>query len=144
VTLTPAQLRALLPAGCPAFFCDDGYDVPAAGWLLEEFYPWFWQMRTALGLRAYARKNDCDNFARAAASAAQDCHALTPSAPGGLGGAQALAVGEFWYQRAAGEGAHAICVQVTPGGSLSFFEPQSGRSLALTPEEIKSCYFVRF
>lgn len=138
---SPAQLRALLPAGCQSFFADDEYAEPTQEWITGKFYPWFWQMRTALGLRAYDRRNDCDNFARAAAQAAEDCHALTPATSDGAR-ASALAVGEFWYTKDAG-GAHAICC-ASIGGALIFFEPQNGDILKLSAKEISTCFFARF
>lgn len=140
--LTAQQIRVLFPVGTPIFTADLTYAVPTRAWLFSVFYPWFWQMRTALSLQAYARRNDCDNFARAVASAAQDCQALTPdAAPGAPSDADALAVGEFWYRRTAGD-LHAICFAVVEAG-LVFFEPQNGNELTLTREEIASCTFAR-
>lgn len=134
--LTAEQLRQLVPG---AFCPDQNYAVPTSAWLLKEFYPWFWQMRTALGLRVYSRRNDCDNYARAAAQAAEDCHSLTAGGPD----AEGLAVGEFWYRKDSGEG-HAICVAIVDDGRRIFFEPQSGDELKLTSKEFASCYFARF
>jgi len=134
--LTATELRERVPG---AVCADQDYAVPTSAWLLKEFYPWFWQMRTAMGLRVYSRKNDCDNYARAAAQAAEDCHSLTAGGPV----AEGLSVGEFFYRKDSGEG-HAICVAIVDDGRRMFFEPQSGAELQLSNQEIASCYFARF
>ena len=141
--LTAQQIRAFFP-GAPVYVADLDYAAPTRDWIIQKFYPWFWQMRTALGLRAYNRRNDCDNFARAAAQAAEDCHALTAETAAPSAKAEGLAVGEFFYVKGDGSGNHAICVAIVEGNALLFFEPQNGNELKLTSTEIQSCFFIRF
>lgn len=116
---------------------DVSYAKPTLKWLQGPFWDWFQKTRWDLGLSKWTRKNDCDNFARAYAQAAQDCHSLTSE------DSDALAVGEFWYHREKG-GAHAIVVAVTDQPGLTFIEPQNGQILKLTEQEFQSCFFVRF
>lgn len=140
--LTAAQIRSYYPQG--AVFVSDGtFATPTSVWLERVFYPWFWEFRTQLGLRAYSRKNDCDNFARSASSAAQDCHALTNDGASPGEKAEGLAIGEFWYRKTDGE-MHAINTGIFDAGVRRFWEPQTGQFLELTPEEIASCTFVYF
>lgn len=136
--MTSFQLRQLLPLSAPVLFSDATYAKPTIRWLKGEFWDWFQKSRWDLGLSRWTRKNDCDNFARAYAQAAQDCHSLSVG-----NNSDALAVGEFWYHQAKG-GAHAIIIAVTDRPGLTFIEPQTGGELTLTEQEFQSCFFVRF
>lgn len=138
--LTAAQVRSFFQTGY-GVVSDQDFATPTSVWLERQFYPWFWEWRAQMGLKAYSRKNDCDNFARAAAQAAQDCHALTNAGPGAK--AAGVAVGEFWYRKSMGE-MHAVNVGIFDTGGRRFFEPQTGKFLELTPEEIASCVFYYF
>lgn len=134
--MTSNELRSQLPLLAPAYFSDTSYAKPTLRWLTEEFYRWFWERRAELGLRNWARKNDCDNFARAYAQYAQDAHASSVGNDD-----EGLAVGEFWYHSA--NGPHAIVIAFTDEGRV-FIEPQTGRTLILTQTEFNSCFFARF
>lgn len=136
--VTAEQLRSRVPFSAPAIFADANYAVPTLAWLQGPFWDWFQKCRWDLGLKSWARRNDCDNFARAYAQAAADCHALTASGDA----AEGLAVGE-WYYHSPG-GPHAICVAAIEDDALTFVEPQNGQRLTLTPTEISSCFFARF
>lgn len=133
--MTRAELSSFLIVTAP--FADDTYARPTLAWLQGPFWQSFRADRWAKVGR-YTRKNDCDNWARAYAQHAQDCHAASAGNDD-----EALAVGEFFYTRADGLGNHAICVAITERG-LTFIEPQNGAVLELTPAEIASCSFARF
>lgn len=120
------------------YAADATYALVSPKWVEKTFFPWWRSLRFAFGLTSWERKNDCDNFARAAAAAMHDCHALTEE-----GEADAPAAGEVWYITKEGTG-HAINVIITADQGLLFFEPQSGAQKKLTEGEIKSCYYVRF
>jgi len=137
--MTAAEIRAFFPAWSPPFCFDATYAVPTADWILNQFFPVWKAEREAKGLWLYKRKNDCDNFARAYAVAAQDAWALTPTALESEG----VAVGEFCYIRADGRGAHCIVAAICEEG-LVFIEPQTGQRLALTPSEISTCFHAAF
>lgn len=142
--MTADQLRtALFSAGIPPWvqvICtDETYGEPTVGWLRDKFWPWFQQQRFDLGLLKWERKNDCDNFSRAYAQAAADCHALTNGED-----AEGLAVGEFLYIASSSvKGPHAIISAFTDEG-LVYFEPQTGQRLALTPAEQLTAFSIRF
>jgi hypothetical protein len=135
-TISALELRQAVPLGFGGIFSDDSFAIPTKRWLLEDFWVWFYERRLELGLMKWTRNNDCDNFARAYAQYAADCHALTSNQTEGL------AVGEFYYRPASG-GGHAIVIALTDEGVI-FIEPQTGKQLQLTQEEISSCFFVRF
>ena len=134
--MTIFELRIALPLSPPAIFADSTYACPKLQWLTGPFWTWFQKTRSDLGLNNWTRNNDCDNWARAYAQSASDCHALTSDVTEGL------AVGEFYYVQATG-GGHAIVCAFTDMGRV-FIEPQTGKQLQLTPKEIETCSFVRF
>lgn len=134
--MTATELRAEFPAWVQVIFADTEYAKPTLRWLTDKFWPWFQRQRFNLGLNRWTRKNDCDNFARAYAQAAADCHALT-----GGNELEGLAVGEFFYIRKDGV-AHAINVAFTDSGKV-FIEPQTGEVIFLTPIEELSAFHVR-
>ena len=56
-----------------------------------------------------------------------------------------VAIGEFWYKRAQGDG-HSVCSVLSSVGGVDtvlFYEPQLDRFVTLTPDEIKSSHFRR-
>ena len=133
--MTQAEIQSSFAT--PVLFADASYARPTLRWLQGQFWDAFRQDRWAK-VGSYSRKNDCDNWARAFAQLAQDSHAQTRSGSDD----EALAVGEFFYTKASGEG-HAINAAFTDVG-LVFIEPQNGLTLKLTTSEILSCFFVRF
>ncbi len=135
--MTNAELKSKLPLLAPAYFADASYAKPTLAWLQGPFWTWFIAQRQAYGLNTWTRKNDCDNFARAYAQAAQDCHSVSQDPTNQEG----LAVGEFWYHGP--NGPHAIIIAVTDKG-IVYLEPQNNHQLILTPSEISSCFYVRF
>lgn len=132
--MTCAEIQSHFPRH--VFFADDAFARPTLHWLQGAFWDAFQRDRWEK-VGTYTRKNDCDNWARAYAQLAQDCHAATAG-----NDADALAVGEFWYVRDAG-GAHAIACAFVESG-LVWIEPQTGRDLLLSAAEFQSCTFVRF
>lgn len=137
--MTAAELRTQFPPWVPVIVSDATYGKPTVAWLREKFWPWFQKQRFDLGLNKWERRNDCDNFARAYAQSAADCHALTK----GADDAEGLAVGEFYYVGTSHvKGPHAIVVAFTDDGKV-FIEPQTGQRIALTPSEEMSCFSVR-
>lgn len=133
--MTAAELRSQFPAWTPVILSDATYAKPTVRWLREDFWPWFQKMRFNLGLNRWQRKSDCDDFARAYAQAASDCHALT-----GGSAEEGLAVGQFYYIGTTHvKGPHAIIVAFTDEGR-TYWEPQTGQRLALTPTEELSCF----
>ncbi|HEY1109137.1 MAG TPA: hypothetical protein VGE76_10910 [Opitutaceae bacterium] len=124
---------------CRVVAPDEGYAVPTRDWLLGPFWAWFQKDRWARGLTKWERRNDCDNFARAYAQAAQDCHALSNGSD-----QEGVAVGEFFYTQAKGGGHAIVAAFVDSPARLIFIEPQTGREVTLTPEEQASAFFVRF
>lgn len=137
ITAARIQLQFI---GCPHIILpDESYATPTLHWLQGLFWEWFRAARWSHNLDRWTRKNDCDNFARAYAQAAQDCHAGSHGSD-----AEALAVGEYFYQKA-GAGGHAIVAAfVGDPAELVFIEPQSNQLLDLTPAERASAFFVRF
>ena len=140
--MTAAELIAFFPRCWPPPYCyDESYAVPTSHWLFGVFLREWKSARQADGLMGYVRRNDCDNFARSCAVAAQDAWAKTPAAT--PEDAEAVAVGEFCYHRSDGRGAHAIVAAITDDG-LTFVEPQLCERVALTPAEIASAFRISF
>lgn len=139
MTVSASRIRADFPT-CPhVLLADSEFAVPTLRWLQGPFWNWFRLTRWSFNLDRWQRKNDCDNFARAYAQAAQDCHALSPG-----NDSEGLAVGEVFYTKASG-GSHAIIVAyVGEDCARVFIEPQNNEAITLTEDEIKSAYFVRF
>lgn len=140
--MTAAEIRAEIDKLAPwvSLMCYDAdYDRPTTKWLTNSFYTWFKNTRWEGDLSKWTRKNDCDNFARAFCTFAQDAHALS------TGSAEGLAVGEFCYvaNSARVKGPHAIVVAFTELGMI-FIEPQTGEQITLTPEEKQTCFHVVF
>jgi hypothetical protein len=138
--MTQAEITAFLPVWPPPWYYDTGYAVPTSRWLFRDFLPAISLARHRAGKSTYTRRNDCDNFARAFAVAAQDAWA---DSPGVRSDDEALAFGEFCYHRADGRGAHAINVAITDEG-LVFIEPQTAERITLTPAEIATAFRVSF
>lgn len=137
--MTRAELQSACELPFHALFLagDDSYAKPTLNWLLGPFWSWFKGDRALKGLSSWTRRNDCDNFVRAYAQAASDCHATTVGNDD-----EGLSVGEFWYIKASGEG-HAIIIAITDAGRV-FIEPQNGQKIILTDAEIKSCFLAKF
>ncbi len=94
-----------------------------------------------LGIVRWNERFDCNQFAGffcALANAkfyAANFHGDTP--------AQSLALAQYWYRPGAGRFCHAIFLALTDRGPF-FIEPQTGKPVNLTPNEVASRYLVKF
>jgi len=125
----------------PPHFGAASYAVPSLAWLQGEFWKFFKYRLWSENLDRWAVRFECRDFARAYASAALECWALT------IGGTtdDGLAVGEMWYVPSVEKPgvAHALSPVFTENG-LQFIEPQTGQACTLTPDQLSSRYFLRF
>jgi hypothetical protein len=114
---------------------DEDYNCPTREWVQNEFSTAYWNNLKSLGLENYVSEgNDCDDFARLAWAMASVCNARTQPRKG-------ITFGIFCYVTREDVG-HAINVFVTGDGHVRFWEPQTCREVALTPDEISSCFDV--
>lgn len=146
-SMVEPQFMAYFPGqkvGAWAFTPDTAYAVVSSAWL-PGYYQRFRADLHAKDVVGWEGRFDCNKFAAAFCAGAQlefyrdNFHARTP--------AQALAVGEVWYQPErpgrGGAAGHAIVAAITERGVL-FIEPQSGEEVRLTPGELASITFKRF
>lgn len=116
---------------------DRSYAAMTRGFLEKAFSDslkkWVWE----LGIRYRQDCEDCDDFARFAASVAQLWNAKSENK------GHALAFGEFWYVKDGGEG-HAINVALVEGGAVVFYEPQTQRIVELSEIEMWNATMIRF
>jgi hypothetical protein len=145
--LVEVQFRAYVgrDAGVWAFTPDSAYAIVSSGWL-PGFYERFRADLFAKDVTGWEGRFDCNKFAAAFCAGAQvefyrdNFQSRTP--------AQALAVGEVWYQperraRPGDASGHAIVAAITERGVV-FIEPQTGQEVRMTPGELASIYFKRF
>lgn len=129
-------------------FADSSYLLPSDQWVRETFSAAWEETKRVLGIAVYEPDmNDCDDYARMCAGYAQLLNNRTiresksPVMP-----RAALAFGEFWY--VSPQGAHAINAyfyQKVQGGDifLGTFEPQTGKPVELTRQQIYTCSLFR-
>lgn len=118
---------------------DDSYALPSPSWVACTFArAWMWFLDHMRAGGYVEEAHDCDDFARLCAAYAQLCHRNTKRASGGL------LFGEFWYHGA--DGGHALNVFIDPKSDppLRFFEPQTGKIVRLSRDEIETCFHCRF
>jgi hypothetical protein len=125
---------------------DARYVFPAKWWLFGKFADDLGEMRLQFGLEKWRPEDgDCDDFAELACFYARFLHRRTWN-PGEE--RAAIAFGEFDYCREGlVQNGHAInCAIVFENGAprLVFMEPQSGKEVDLSQEEICSCFGVLF
>ena len=142
-TIDTWELHALIfreTAKQIAMLGDSKYAVPSLSWVKGAFSKDWRDFVGMLKVADYAPSaNDCDDFARLAATLAQVCHHRTKGHPTDTG----LAFGEIWYQSP--QGLHAINVFVFGKDlELGFYEPQAFKVVSLTEEEKNSSIYVRF
>lgn len=120
---------------------DREYSVPTKKWFLDTFSSSLISNLIKIGIYRYTpEKNDCDDYARFAASLAQIFNFR--SNPENKG----LTVGEVWYMKDA-LGGHAINIAIVSNGKILeivFMEPQTGRREFLSKKELESICYVRF
>lgn len=131
--LGKADVRRLVPR---VILGDESYAEVNSQWL-PKFYPHFRAELFRLGIVRWDGNFDCNRFADLYTGVAQIVYfreAFHSSM-----GAQALALGPFWYRRDDGRGTHAI-VQVLTEQGLIFIDPQTGIQIELTPTERASAF----
>lgn len=131
--ISRAEMRAKAPG---AVLGETAYAEVNSAWLIK-WYPSFKDKLFKIGVTKWDSRFDCNRFASFYTDLAQASFAnemFRSDSP-----AQALALGTFWYNRADGQGKHAIIQALTERGRI-FIEPQSGKELQLTPAEIQSGY----
>lgn len=144
--MTTADIRALLPVGCPLFFGTDQYVRPTLAWLQGDFYAYFQQQLFDFSVGKWTVDWECRDFADAYRVFAQIALADTP---GKQPDQNAIAVGVFWFKpdpsrgMPPGEG-HAVNIVLTESPSPLFIDSQTGVLWQMSVSEILSCYFARF
>lgn len=127
-------------------FADSSYLLPSNRWVLDIFSAAWDATKRVLDIVAYEPDmNDCDDYARMCAGYAQLLNNRTLRENKALP-RSALAFGEFWYMSPMG--AHAINAyfyQEEVGGDilLGTFEPQTGKPVELTRQQIYTCSLFR-
>lgn len=141
--MTRAELQAFFPppARCVLNTGALEYAVPTLRWLQGPFWNFFLQRHFDTNTNKWKRRWQCRDFARAYATAAQECWANTyTDAP-----MDGLAVGEIWFvlDLAKPLEGHAVCPAITDHG-LVFIEPQNNTLWRISKEQFESRYFLRF
>ncbi len=130
----------------PKFFGGANYAKPTLKWLQGPCYDAFYKRYWDANLQKWRVRWECRDFARAFASFAQECNALTPdeACPPGE---DILAVGEIWFIPDKQDGeqltGHAINVCVTDQGIICI-DPQNNRVWDMSESEFDSAYYIRF
>lgn len=127
---------------------DARYVFPQQDWLFGAFAAGLFEMRLQFGLSKWeAEDSDCDDFAELAGFYARFLHRRSVTA-GRAAKGTAVAFGTFQYLIEDNLlQAHAInCAVVFESGAarLVFMEPQSGKRVDLSHEEVCSCFGVLF
>jgi len=118
---------------------DRKYAMATRGFVMGVFSGALWTFQAFFKVLNWTEEaNDCDDFARLAATFAQILHFLTPDRPP----ATALAVGEFWYCTDEGSG-HAINLAIC-GDEVVAYEPQKRYDVQLSDAEKDSGMLIRF
>lgn len=126
--LTFHWVRKLYPD--KATFGDANFNLPKSSWVFNSLYPFFRGEMKRWGVLEWSDKFDCEDFSQTFRVLAKACHYKSS------GSAQGIAIGEIDYERSDGE-YHCINTLFTEKG-LIWFEPQTGKSLILSDEEITS------
>jgi len=138
---TNGVAAALVKAGVglPEDFsiADRSYAAMQQGFLEQAFSESLKKWVLELGIRYQQECEDCDDFARFAASVAQLWNAKSANE------GHALAFGEFWYVKDNGD-AHAINIALVEGGKVVFYEPQTQRIVELSEIEKWNATMIRF
>ena len=116
-------------------FTDNDYNLPKKEWLFGAFYSFFITELGRLGVNIWDEKFDCDDFSCMFRLYAQICHKRSK------GKAEGIVISEIGYTQESG-GLHAAICAFTDKGPV-FLEPQTGKTLLLTENEIQSIYRAR-
>lgn len=118
------------------FATDKTYSIPHSEWLRTTFYDFFHAWLQKKELQKWKPNHDCDNFSFLFRTFGQIAHAKSTDPNFSEG----VAIGVIFYKKE-GRFGHAINVAITEKGVI-WIEPQNGKFLDLTQEEIQSIYFV--
>jgi hypothetical protein len=138
--LIMASFLNLLKKLPPTFIVADRTYAPVKKkYLLENFYDWYRKFMFSQDVIKWDSRFDCDDFAALYRSLIQLAHFQAKG-----NNDEGVAVGEvFFWQEGNPDKGHAINCGMTEEG-LIFFEPQTGKQLHLSNEELASIFFVRF
>jgi hypothetical protein len=118
---------------------DRVYMMPTRAWIEGAYSDALASVQEFFHTQEYAEEeNDCDDFARLAASFAQILHHNTPGHPP----ATALAFGELWYK--CDDGINHVLNIAICGGEVVTYEPQSLRIVTVSATEKQRVNAVRF
>lgn len=134
--MTATDIRSTFPAWTPVLLYDASYAKLQLAYLLDEYYPWFRRWLEGMGLGAWDRRWDCDDFALMFVAGMKIAHRKTAGVS-----SESPAVGVFCYHSPGGP--HAIVVAYTDHGQV-FIEPQTGKQLDLTSTQVSSCFAASF
>lgn len=118
------------------FICPDKeYAIVKKEWLLGKFYDWHKTILKDIGCEVWDDKFDCDKFSTTFRIFAHLAFKLTnPNTT-----AQSALVGEIYYKiNADPNRGHAINFAMDKDRQIYFIEPQTGKEIKLTQEEIDS------
>lgn len=139
--MTSAEIRSqVLEAGFKnacIFITDADYARPTTNFLTGKFYNFYKNWLSEHNIDTWQAKWDCDNFSSTYYTFTQICHANAGR------NEQGISVGEFFYKIGGNGTGHAINIAVTEKGVI-FIEPQTGKEVGLSEEEMLSCPLVRF
>jgi len=134
--ITPAQIRKHFK--CDVYVADKDYACPSFSWLRRTLFPKYRSFKKKHDLDYWKTSFDCDNHAVICFAMAQVFHHKQFAKY-----AEAVAVGEIWYN--AKQGPHAInAAFIGKDKKLVFIEPQGPREITLTKKEQRSIWFARF
>ncbi len=142
--MTRAEIQSFFPV-TQIHFGAASYGVPTLAWIRGPFWDFIRGRWWDENLTKWKFNWACRDFTRAAASAAQECNALTQGSPYDV-----VAIGEFWFvpdsskPTATGQReGHAVCPCFTDTG-LVYMDFQTCTPWPLTTSEFQSRYFLRF
>ena len=131
------QLRVMALTSDWSAMVTKSYAEVDRDWLLRSYDLWRSEIHS-LGVTKWDPRFNCVHFSQHFVAWLQIRYYLqtfhTPGAP-----ADGLAAGVFAYRRQADGTGHALLIVLTQNGR-EFFEPQTGKFVTLTPDEIKSSW----
>jgi len=122
---------------------DTFYNLMTESFIDEVCYPEFKKWLTDNNIVKWDKAFDCDNYAESMRNFVQVIHINNANTVIERQSLWSSAFGVIWYKRKTG--GHAINVQITIRSGkyvIRYIEPQSGEEVQLTPEEIRSIFFI--